>query len=60
MELCGFEGERFGTHWGASAKAPELVAAIKEFVGTLKAVGPSPLRRKRGRKTPRELIGVSM
>jgi len=43
LAFCGIDGRRLQTHWGSSAEAPELVAAIKELVDTLHALGPSPL-----------------
>lgn len=45
LAFTGIEGERLLFKWISSAEAPEFVEAIKEFVETLKKLGPSPLRK---------------
>ncbi len=44
LEFTGIEPERLRRKWVSSAEAPEFVEEISDFVDTLKALGPSPLR----------------
>jgi F420-non-reducing hydrogenase iron-sulfur subunit len=60
LAFCGIESERLDAHWGSSAEAPELVVAIKEFVSALKALGPSPLRKRRRKESAGKSICLSM
>jgi F420-non-reducing hydrogenase iron-sulfur subunit len=50
LAFLGVDGERLRAYWGSSAEAPEMVAAIKDFVATLRGIGPSPLRVDRARQ----------
>ena len=47
-ELLGFIGidsDRLRCRWTSSAEAPEFVHEIIDFIDSLKAKGPSPLRK---------------
>ncbi len=46
LDFTGIEKERLRARWVSSAEAPEFVEEITAFIGTLKALGPSPLKEK--------------
>jgi F420-non-reducing hydrogenase iron-sulfur subunit len=45
LAFSGIEGERLRCKWVSSAEGPEFAAEMKDFVETLHALGPSPLRK---------------
>lgn len=44
LDFTGIEKERLRARWVSSAEAPEFVEEINDFITTLKALGPSPLK----------------
>jgi len=59
LEFVGIEGERLRRKWVSSAEAPEFVEEITDFVETLKALGPSPLKSEQGLEHPSEKVAVA-
>jgi F420-non-reducing hydrogenase iron-sulfur subunit len=47
LDFCGIEKERLRARWISSAEAPEFVEEINDFIGVLKKLGPSPLKKER-------------
>ncbi len=45
LEFTGIEKERLRARWVSSAEAPEFVEEVTAFIDTLKALGPSPLKK---------------
>ncbi|GLI34922.1 hypothetical protein DAMNIGENAA_23550 [Desulforhabdus amnigena] len=45
LAFSGIEEERLRAKWVSSAEAPEFAAEIRDFVDTLRKLGPSPLRK---------------
>jgi coenzyme F420-reducing hydrogenase delta subunit len=50
MAFSGLEEDRLRSKWISSAEAPEFVEEIEEFIGILKNLGPSPLKRPKRKK----------
>ena len=48
LAFSGIEEDRLRCRWVSSAEAPEFVHEINDFVKSLRALGPSPL--KKGKK----------
>ena len=48
LSFCGIEADRLRTRWVSSAEAPEFVEELEKFIGTLRELGPSPLRKRMG------------
>ena len=46
MEFSGIEADRLRARWVSSAEAPEFRAEIQDFITALKALGPSPLKKR--------------
>ncbi len=59
LEFVGIEGERLRRKWVSSAEAPEFVEEITDFVNTLKALGPSPLKREQKPDQPSAKVAVA-
>ena len=49
LDFCGVEKDRLRARWVSSAEAPEFVEEINDFIARLKALGPSPLKKKDAR-----------
>ena len=47
LDFCGVEKERLRASWVSSAEAPEFIDEINDFIGVLKKLGPSPLKKER-------------
>jgi coenzyme F420-reducing hydrogenase delta subunit len=47
LAFSGIEADRLRSRWISSAEGPEFAEEIKDFIGNLRAMGPSPLRRAR-------------
>jgi len=45
LSFSGIDEDRLRCRWVSSAEAPEFVHEINDFVKSLKALGPSPLRK---------------
>lgn len=45
LQFSGIEEDRLKAGWISSAEAPEFVEEIRSFIDTLRAMGPSPLRK---------------
>jgi F420-non-reducing hydrogenase iron-sulfur subunit len=45
LSFSGIEADRLRVKWISSAEGPKFADEIKDFVATLKSLGPSPLRR---------------
>ena len=52
LDFCGVEKQRLRARWVSSAAAPEFVEEINDFIGELKKIGPSPLKKKETSKDP--------
>ena len=50
LAFSGIEEDRLRCRWVSSAEAPEFVHEINDFVSSLRALGPSPLRKPGKRK----------
>ncbi len=46
LEFSGIDPQRLRTGWVSSAEAAEFAGVIKEFVQTLKEMGPSLLNKR--------------
>ena len=46
LGFCGIEDDRLRARWVSSAEAPEFVEEINDFIGRLKELGPSPLKKE--------------
>ncbi len=45
LEFSGIGEDRLRSRWVSSAEGPEFAAEIKDFVDSLKSMGPSPLNK---------------
>jgi F420-non-reducing hydrogenase iron-sulfur subunit len=45
LAFSGIEEERLRSKWVSSAEAPEFVEEMKDFIDSLRQLGPSPLRK---------------
>jgi coenzyme F420-reducing hydrogenase delta subunit len=45
LAFSGIEAERLRCKWVSSAEGQEFASEMKDFVETLRDLGPSPLRR---------------
>lgn len=45
LAFSGIEQDRLRVKWISSAEGPKFADEVKDFVATLKTLGPSPLRK---------------
>ena len=50
LEASGIETERLRLEWVSASEGPKFTQVIKEFVDTLKKLGPNPLKKEIGGK----------
>lgn len=46
LEFSGIEPDRLMLKWVSSAEGPRFAQVVTEFVEKIKALGPSPLRKR--------------
>ena len=46
LDFCGIDRDRLRVRSVSSAEAPEFVEEMNDFVGALKELGPSPLKKE--------------
>lgn len=45
LAFSGIEEDRLRSRWISSAEGPEFAEAIRDFVETLRDLGPSPIKQ---------------
>lgn len=50
LEFSGIGEDRLRARWVSSAEGPEFASEIKDFVDSLKSMGPSPLNKVRNER----------
>lgn len=55
IETLGLEPERVRLEWVSAAEGVKFAETVRDFVDTVKKLGPNPLKNKGGQNDQREL-----
>ena len=59
LETLGLEPERVRLEWVSAAEGVKFAETVRDFVATVKALGPNPLKNEGIKHDQRELSGGS-